>query len=128
MKFVAINKITFEKYKASIPWLLFIILCLIIINLIFFKTNIDDKQSEINNTIQAVGKLMILPNEVPTVATIVDLDKLKNQIFFHNAKIGDKVLIYKREQKAILYDPSSNKIVELATLSTSSNQSFQLSK
>ncbi len=65
----------------------------------------------------AVGKLMVLPdNEEPTIATVADLEKLKDQPFFVNAKLGDKVLIFATAKKAVLYRPDENKIIELAPL------------
>jgi hypothetical protein len=64
-----------------------------------------------------VGKLMVLPeDETPTVATVSDLEKLQGQEFFANAKVGNKVLIYTKHKKAILYDPELHKIVEVAPL------------
>ena len=52
--------------------------------------------------------------EDPTVATVVDPERLRDQPFFANAKQGDKVLIYTNAKKAILYSPESNKIIEVA--------------
>ena len=69
--------------------------------------------------LEAVGKLIVLPtDEQPTIATVTDLEKLKDQVFFARASIGDKVLIYTKAKKAILYNPASNKIVEVAPLNT----------
>ncbi len=67
--------------------------------------------------ISQVGKLMMLPtNEQPTIATVSDLNRLKGQSFFVHARNGDKVLIYTRAQKAILYDPFANKIVDVGPI------------
>jgi len=72
-------------------------------------------QDQTKVVIDAVSKLMILPTgEQPTVATVSDPAKLKDQTFFVNAKVGDKVLIYTNAKKAILYSPAENKIVEVA--------------
>jgi uncharacterized protein YneF (UPF0154 family) len=72
--------------------------------------------------IAKVGKLIILPgNEEPTIATVTDLSKLARQPFFAKAQIGDKVLIYSGEKKAILYRPSTNQIIELAPLLNGTN-------
>ncbi|HEX7041858.1 MAG TPA: hypothetical protein VF189_01280 [Patescibacteria group bacterium] len=65
--------------------------------------------------ISAVGKLIDLPaSETPTIATVSDVNKLKGQAFFTNAENGDKVLIYTKAKKAILYRPSENKIIDVA--------------
>ena len=64
--------------------------------------------------IEAVGKLIQLPNENPTVATVSDITKLKDQPFFANAQNGDKVLIFTQSKEAILYRPSTNKIINVA--------------
>lgn len=73
------------------------------------------KEDEVKQLVEAVGNLIVLPkDEQPTVATVADLEKLKNQPFFAEAEIGDKVLIYPNAQKAILYRPNINKIISLA--------------
>ncbi len=75
-------------------------------------------QEENEKLIAAVSKIALLPEgEAPTIATVTDPDKLqKEQAFFAKAKQGDKVLIYTRALKAIMYRPSENKIIEVAPL------------
>lgn len=74
-----------------------------------------EAQQELNQVITAVGKLIVLPTEEqPTLATVSDPEKLKDQSFFKNALKGDQVLIYTTARKAILYRPSANKIIEVA--------------
>ncbi len=62
-----------------------------------------------------VAELIILPNERPFVATIVDYKPLMNNPFFKDAKEGDKLLLFKGAAKAILYDPISNKLLNTGT-------------
>lgn len=72
---------------------------------------------EVNKLVAIVGKLIVLPaGETPTVATVADPEKLQDQDFFAKAKTGDKVLIYANAKKAILYNPETNKIVEVAPI------------
>lgn len=72
-------------------------------------------KQDVRDTIAAVAKLMILPvEEEPTIATITDITRLKDQPFFVNAQNGDKVLIYTKSKKAILYRPDTAKIVDIA--------------
>jgi hypothetical protein len=67
--------------------------------------------------IDKVKKHMLLPqNEIPQIATITDKSKLASQPFFAKAKNGDKVLIYVKEKKAILYDPVGDRIVEVSPI------------
>ena len=82
------------------------------------KANPEAKsQEEVAALVAKVGTLIVLPEgETPTVATVNDPEKLKEQPFFAKAKQGDKVLIYTNAKKAILYDPIANKIVEVAPL------------
>ena len=84
--------------------------------LIKLRSQKDEVVAESKQVVDQVGKLIILPQgETPAVATITDVERLKqNQPFFSQAKDGDKVLIYTKAKKAILYRPAENKIVEVA--------------
>src|SRR5579864_7664084 len=80
-------------------------------------------QFEVETLIDRVGKLIELPQgEQPTIATVSDYTKLQDQAFFQNAKNGDKVLIYSKAKKAILYDPQEDKIIEVAPVNLGQNQ------
>lgn len=63
-----------------------------------------------------VAELIILPDERPFVATLVDYKPLKDNPFFKDAKEGDKLLLFERMNKAILYDPKSNKLLNTGTI------------
>lgn len=77
----------------------------------------EKAQEEVAELVARVGKLIILPiGELPTVATVSDPEKLKGQIFFAKAKMGDKVLLYQNARKAYLYDSVNNKILEVAPI------------
>jgi hypothetical protein len=78
---------------------------------------------EVKALITEVGYIMLLPTgEQPTVATVSDLAKLKDQVFFNNAKLGDKILIYTNAKKAILYNPTTKKIIEVAPVNVAKDQ------
>lgn len=63
--------------------------------------------------IEAVGKMTVLPEgEEPVLGTVQDPALLQDQPFFQNAKRGDRVLIYQRAKRAILYRPSTGQIIE----------------
>lgn len=77
-------------------------------------------QTEIGALVAKISKLMVLPeDEQPTVASVLDAEKLKDQAFFAKAVNGDKVIIYTKAMKAILYRQSENKIIEVAPINIS---------
>ena len=81
---------------------------------------------EANRLKDEVAAIYELPNETPTIATVVDATKLKDQAFFANAQNGDRVLMFPQAKKAILYRPSTKKIIEVAPINigdTSSTES-----
>src|SRR3989344_7670557 len=58
-------------------------------------------QEEVKKLLEEVGRLISLPEgEEPTVTTVTDVEKLKDQAFFAKAKNGDKVIIYTQAKKA----------------------------
>jgi hypothetical protein len=65
--------------------------------------------------VQAISKLILLPDEAPTIATITDPELLKDQPFFAQTKAGDKVLLYSGAKKVILYDPKAGKILDVGS-------------
>ena len=67
-----------------------------------------------------VALLMQLPQgETPTMATIQDADRAKQgQPFLVNAQNGDVLIIYGSAAEAILYRPSTNKIINVGPVNT----------
>lgn len=86
-------------------------------------------QEEAQKLATDVGKLMLLPkDEVPTIATVTDIDKLKDQLFFRNATNGNKVIIYPNSKLAIIYDPKANLIVNVGPINFSQQQTQEVQK
>lgn len=75
-------------------------------------------QAEAKDLVTKVSRLMILPSgELPTIATISDQSKLKDQPFFAKSSNGDKLLIYSQAKLAVLYSLKLNKIINVGPLS-----------
>lgn len=81
------------------------------------ETRQEQDQAQITETVNKISKLMVVPeDEEPVVATVQDAEALKaEQEFFADAQNGDKVIIYKT--KAIIYNPTENKIVNVGPVS-----------
>lgn len=79
-------------------------------------------QEETKTLLKQLSAIVELPQgETPQVATVLDKDKLKGQAFFSKAQNGDKVLIYAKAMKALLFRPSTNKIIDFSSISTNAN-------
>ena len=75
--------------------------------------------------VKKVNKLIYLPQEeTPTVATVTDAAGLaKTQVFYKEANNGDKVLIYFKAQKAYIYNPTKNILVNVGPVFIENNSS-----
>lgn len=74
-------------------------------------------KAETDALVAQVSKLIDLPkDETPTVATVLDKEKLKDQPFFAGAENGDKILIYTKSKKAIIYRPKDNKLINVGPI------------
>ncbi len=63
-----------------------------------------------------VGALYLLPtNEDPALATVTDSSKLSSS-FAGKVQNGDKILFYEKNNRAIIYRPSLNKVVDIVTV------------
>lgn len=124
-----------KKYTFIISIVIFIVILNIVAGIGFYYYNqymkvnnllqdpstAVDKQTQ--ETIAKVGKLIMLPkNEEPTVASITDVSKLKQQKFFDHATNGDKLLVYMKARRAILYNPKLNIIVDVGPVTTNPSQ------
>lgn len=74
----------------------------------------DDEKKSILDTL---AKFIELPSDEPVIMTISDIEKLKDNPFFANAKNEDKVIVFKDSKRAMLFRPSTNKLVEMQTVS-----------
>lgn len=79
-------------------------------------------EKDVTSLLKEVSSFMVLPEEVPTVATITDAEKVSAQPFFKNAMNGDRVIIFANAKKAILYRPSEKKIIDVGAINVNSNK------
>lgn len=77
-------------------------------------------EEEVQVLLNKVAEHIVLPaEEEPTIATIVDAEKLsQEQAFYSDVIDGDKVLIYMNAQKAIIYRESEDKLVNVGPIYT----------
>jgi hypothetical protein len=77
-----------------------------------------DEAAQLNSEVRKLVELST--TEVPSVATVADADKLKQQSTgFENAQKGDKLLIYTQLKEIVVYRPSTKKVVSIVQISLS---------
>ncbi len=138
MKKINLKSLIFSKKTIVFLVLILLIALLIIGGLYFYNKNkrveavnqdptllsSDETQELVNK----VGKLILLPDENPSIANIADVSKVRNQPFFSRAQDGDKVLIFPNSKKAIIYRPSENKIIEVSNVSITDEKGAAVGK
>lgn len=86
------------------------------------KTSQEAQTNKANEMKAKVSKLISVPNdETPTLATVTDKTKLKDQPFFKDAENGDAILIFPQAKKAIIYRESSNKLINVGPIAITSD-------
>lgn len=124
------NNSSISKLFKNAPWVILIVVILIGGVFVYqqslkaksFQKELEElkqnpqkaTEEETKALLDKVGALIEMPNEQPTIATVTDLAPLKDQPFFANAQVNDKVLIFSVAKKAVLYRPSTNKVIEIA--------------
>lgn len=75
----------------------------------------EEGKKEIEKVLERVERLIILPEgEIPLMATVVDAEALKSeQPFYAHVIKNDIVLIYQQNQRAIIYSPARDIIVNV---------------
>jgi hypothetical protein len=114
-----------KKQKIVVSIIILIAIVAIVICLILLNRNPSLGQAgsqaanaaEVEAVVNEISKVILLPTgETPTIATVSDPEPLKVQPFFTNAQKDDVVLLYAGAKKAILWRPSTKKIIEVSPL------------
>ncbi|MDP1846070.1 MAG: hypothetical protein Q8L09_05050 [Candidatus Moranbacteria bacterium] len=132
------KRLVIGKYSYSVKNLflaglvVFFIASVVVYSLFIYGNNQSDPnaaiEKEIKSLTASIGKFMELPvGEQPNLATVTDQAKLKGQNFFANAQNGDKLLVYPKAKKAILFRPSTGKIIEATNLTSDSHSAPEVS-
>ena len=81
--------------------------------------NQAQNQEVAKDVTEKVRRLMVIPDGInPTVATIVDVKELQaHNAFYNKAKNGDYLVV--TNDRAILYDPVADKIIDVVTVQAS---------
>lgn len=63
--------------------------------------------------LESVSRHFLLPaDEEPAILTVVNKDRVSSAFLKGKVEDGDKVLIYQKSQKAIIYRPSLDRVID----------------
>lgn len=116
-----------QKFRIFAPWCIAMLAIGACVYMYVSPIKERTTDSEITVLVKAIGAVMELPqSETPTLATVTDIAKLPAIPFFSKAKLADKVLIYQQSAKAILYRPSTKKIIEVSAFNAPTSTTSQV--
>ncbi|MDQ5950066.1 MAG: hypothetical protein QG585_6 [Patescibacteria group bacterium] len=83
----------------------------------------EANEKKVKEVVEKVEKIIDLPQgELPSLAIVDDVDMLRDQPFFADAKKGDMVLLYGKAQKVYIYNPDDNMIINASSLNFNENK------
>src|SRR3989344_1074591 len=83
----------------------------------FLKNPQEALREENRQLVAHLRQIMDLPDgEEPQIEVKNDLAPFQDKPFFAKAKVGDKLIIFTKAGKAILYDPQNEKIIEVGPI------------
>ncbi|OGC58410.1 hypothetical protein A3A70_00150 [candidate division WWE3 bacterium RIFCSPLOWO2_01_FULL_42_11] len=77
------------------------------------SSNTQNSSQDEDPSIKILKKYLDFPEENPTLTTITDPEKLKDEAFFKNALKGDQLFFFPKSGKAILFRPDTKHIIEM---------------
>lgn len=114
------------KYQKTLLILFVLLLISSFLAVIFYqqskKLQLDFLKSDKTRTVKLtqqqallaeLEKKILLPKGNPLIFNVSDLPQLTTQDFFNGSKPSDKLIIFEQNQKAIIYDPTDHKIINV---------------
>lgn len=79
-------------------------------------------QTQTNQLLGEMRAIIVLPSgEDPVVATITDINQLKDKDFYKDAENGDRVVVFPNAKKAYIYRPSTKTIINVGAFQVDTN-------
>lgn len=76
----------------------------------------DDASVMHAEIIDKISSVLVLPDEAPTVITVVDRQRLSNQQLAQRVHNGDVVFIFSDANKLVIYRPDIEKVVDILSV------------
>ncbi len=88
---------------------------------------LSQKQTE--KLLEEMSRFVLLPDEIPAVFTISDIDTLvQQQPFFTGAQNGDVLFVFPQAVKAVVYSPDRKRIINMGPVTGTGSENSQISQ
>ncbi len=95
----------------------------------FYNPKSDNNQltdKQVASLMKKVSKLIIVPDEKPVVATILDANALSaEQDFYKGSQNGDRLFVFPTAKRALIYREKTNQLVNVGPIIIDPNQNKQ---
>lgn len=106
-------KVISKRRAVAVVGTTIIVIIIVAVCVYVFLRPQTNNLSDVSVVTSLVSKHMVLPkDETPALVTVTDPSKLTTE-FLKGTEVGDKVLIYQTNEKAIIYRPSLDRIIDV---------------
>ncbi len=76
----------------------------------------DNPQREREHILTTIRTVVQLPKETPGFSTVIDVSKLTNPILKKRAQNGDRLIIFAKSKRLVIYRPATGKVIDMLTI------------
>jgi hypothetical protein len=118
------NQVVYGRPRGKRTMMLVLLLMLlavaIAVSVLFFvkyrHAVASNPNQERENIVNNIKTSIDLPEEDPAMSTVIDKTKLTNPTLQARTENGDKLLIFAKAKRLVIYRPSTNKVVDMLTI------------
>lgn len=82
----------------------------------------SDPNIQTQQIVASLQRTVDVPDETPSVLTVVDKSKLKDSQIAEKAENGDKILLFQKAGEVYIYRPSTDKLINILNITNSASQ------
>lgn len=111
-----------KKIKTSTLVIVVLLAVSVVANVYFYTRykNAENKDPNVQTEriVASLKKTTDVPNETPSVLTVVDKSKLADSQIAEKAENGDKILLFQKAGEVYIYRPSTDKLINILNISS----------
>jgi hypothetical protein len=93
--------------------------------LLYKNARDSDPNVQTEQIVSSLKRTVDVPNETPSVLTVVDKSKLKDSQIAQKSENGDKILLFQKAGQVYIYRPSTDKLINILSIAPSNQAATQ---